>query len=241
MGPHRRNSHDDNLPGSSLGQDQVGLKFDRTNGPWPCCFPKGCLYHNGSNAEHILITGIGTVNADRFGPDRSGVAVAAYDYTVLAGTQGWTNHHKKDRLFRLAWDRRLPVGVFAEGGGGRPGETDVVGGSWLDAEAFALFARLVGHVPTVSVVHGRCFAGNAALAGAAPAGPSGRYQVRARQRAAATSSSNTFSARMPARPPSTTASWNEAATSSVRTSAFLRTWLTTDVFTPENEKSYGRS
>ncbi len=114
-----------------------------------------------------LVTGIGTVNADRFGPDRSGVAVAAYDYTVLAGTQGWTNHHKKDRLFRLAWDRRLPVVGFAAGGGGRPGDTDVVGGSWLDAEAFALFARLVGHVPTVAVVNGRCFAGNAALAGTA--------------------------------------------------------------------------
>ena len=114
-----------------------------------------------------LITGIGTVNADLFDVDTSQVAVAAYDYTVLAGTQGQANHTKKDRLFALAERLGLPVVVFAEGGGGRPGDTDNVGGSWLDAEAFALFARLSGRVPTVAVVNGRCFAGNAALAGCA--------------------------------------------------------------------------
>ena len=114
-----------------------------------------------------LVTGTGTVNADVFGEDASRVAVAAYDYTVLAGTQGWTNHHKKDRLFELAHRHRLPVVVYAEGGGGRPGDTDIVAASWLDAEAFHLFARLSGLVPLVSVVTGRCFAGNAALAGCA--------------------------------------------------------------------------
>jgi acetyl-CoA carboxylase carboxyltransferase component len=114
-----------------------------------------------------LVTGTATVNADVVGADAARVAVAAYDYTVLAGTQGWVNHHKKDRLFALAHRHRLPVVVFAEGGGGRPGDTDVVGASWLDAEAFALFARLSGWVPTVAVVTGRCFAGNAALAGCA--------------------------------------------------------------------------
>ena len=114
-----------------------------------------------------LVTGTGTVNADVFGSEASRVAVAAYDYTVLAGTQGWTNHHKKDRLFELAHRHRLPVVVYAEGGGGRPGDTDIVAASWLDAEAFHLFARLSGLVPLVSVVTGRCFAGNAALAGCA--------------------------------------------------------------------------
>jgi acetyl-CoA carboxylase carboxyltransferase component len=114
-----------------------------------------------------LITGTGTVNADLVGPARARVAVAAYDATVLAGTQGWTNHRKKDRLFRLALQHGLPVVLFAEGGGGRPGDTDVVGGSWLDVEAFELFARLAGRVPTVAIVNGRCFAGNAALAGSA--------------------------------------------------------------------------
>lgn len=114
-----------------------------------------------------LVCGIGTVDADVFGEDASRVAVAAYDYTVLAGTQGFTNHHKKDRLFRMAEELGLPVVVFAEGGGGRPGDTDVTGGSWLDAEAFHLFARLSGTVPLVAIVNGRCFAGNAALAGCA--------------------------------------------------------------------------
>ena len=60
MGPHRRNSHDDNSSNSSGCPDQSGQsgvpKFDRLNGPWPCCAPKGCLYNNGSNAEHIMIT-----------------------------------------------------------------------------------------------------------------------------------------------------------------------------------------
>jgi acetyl-CoA carboxylase carboxyltransferase component len=114
-----------------------------------------------------IVTGIGTVNADLVGSAAARVAVAAYDYTVLAGTQGHTNHLKKDRLFDLAARARLPVVVFAEGGGGRPGDTDVVGASWLQVPAFHLFARLSGAVPTVAVVNGRCFAGNAALAGCA--------------------------------------------------------------------------
>jgi acetyl-CoA carboxylase carboxyltransferase component len=114
-----------------------------------------------------LVTGIGTVGADRYGARRARVAVAAYDATVLAGTQGHINHLKKDRLFDLAWRARLPVVVFAEGGGGRPGDTDAVGASWLQVPAFQRFARLSGRVPTVAVVAGRCFAGNAALAGCA--------------------------------------------------------------------------
>ena len=114
-----------------------------------------------------LITGTGSVNADVFGPDATQIAVAAYDYTVLAGTQGHANHLKKDRLFALAARHHLPVVVFAEGGGGRPGDTDNTGASWLDAEAFRLFAQLSGTVPTVAIVNGRCFAGNAALAGCA--------------------------------------------------------------------------
>jgi acetyl-CoA carboxylase carboxyltransferase component/glycine cleavage system H lipoate-binding protein len=115
-----------------------------------------------------LVTGTATVNADLFGTQAARVAVAAYDYTVLAGTQGFANHLKKDRLFDLAHRHRLPVVIFAEGGGGRPGDTDLlVAASQLQAPAFALFARLSGHVPTVAIVAGRCFAGNAALAGCA--------------------------------------------------------------------------
>jgi acetyl-CoA carboxylase carboxyltransferase component len=91
--------------------------------------------------------------------------VMSYDYTVLAGTQGFQNHRKKDRLFELAERQRRPVVLFAEGGGGRPGDTDAPGVSGLDCLAFALFAGLSGLVPLVGVVSGRCFAGNAALLG----------------------------------------------------------------------------
>ncbi len=112
-----------------------------------------------------MIAGTASVNADLVGPDRSQVAVMSYDYTVLAGTQGYHNHRKKDRLFELAQQRKLPVVVFAEGGGGRPGDTDGSWASMLDVPAFHLFGKLSGLVPLVGIVSGRCFAGNAALAG----------------------------------------------------------------------------
>ncbi len=114
-----------------------------------------------------LVAGTATINADRFGRERAQCVVLAYDYTVLAGTQGQINHRKKDRMFALAEEHGLPVVLFAEGGGGRPGDTDALGASWLDAEAFQRFARLSGRVPTVAIVDGYCFAGNAALAGCA--------------------------------------------------------------------------
>ncbi|HSV47054.1 MAG TPA: biotin/lipoyl-containing protein, partial [Ramlibacter sp.] len=72
-----------------------------------------------------MVTGIGTVNAGDHGPERSRCAVMAYDYTVLAGTQGFRNHAKKDRLLGLAHQLKLPTVLFAEGGGGRPGEVDM--------------------------------------------------------------------------------------------------------------------
>lgn len=112
-----------------------------------------------------LVAGIGRVNGDLFPDDRSRCAVASYDYTVLAGTQGALNHRKKDRLFELAERLRLPLVLFAEGGGGRPGDTDVSGVAGLDCMAFHLFAGLSGLVPLVGIASGRCFAGNAALLG----------------------------------------------------------------------------
>ena len=92
-------------------------------------------------------------------------AVLAYDYTVLAGTQGGLGHLKKDRMFELIERMRLPVVFFAEGGGGRPGDTDLAAVSALHVRAFALWAKLSGKVPRISIVHGRCFAGNAVIAG----------------------------------------------------------------------------
>jgi acetyl-CoA carboxylase carboxyltransferase component len=90
----------------------------------------------------------------------------SYDYSVLAGTQGFMNHRKTDRLLELADRERLPLVMFAEGGGGRPGDTDTTSVAGLDVPTFRLTARLSGRVPLVAVVSGYCFAGNAALAGA---------------------------------------------------------------------------
>jgi acetyl/propionyl-CoA carboxylase alpha subunit len=114
-----------------------------------------------------MVTGIGSVNAKQFGPEKSRCVVMAYDYTVLAGTQGMRNHHKTDRMLGIAHQLRLPVVLFAEGGGGRPGDTDMPIVAALNNHTFSQFAALSGKVPVVGIVHGRCFAGNAALLGCA--------------------------------------------------------------------------
>ena len=110
-----------------------------------------------------LITGIGSINGSQFPDDKSRALVMAYDYTVLAGTQGVMNHRKKDRVLDIAIEHRLPVVLFAEGGGGRPGDTDFLGVGGLDTMSFNKLAELSGMVPRIGVVSGRCFAGNAAL------------------------------------------------------------------------------
>jgi acetyl-CoA carboxylase carboxyltransferase component len=112
-----------------------------------------------------LVIGTGTVGASVLGSERSAVAVLAYDYTVMAGTQGVIGHRKLDRFFELIDRMRLPVVLFAEGGGGRPGDTDYPVVSALDVRSFAKWAALSGVVPRIAVVNGRCFAGNAVLAG----------------------------------------------------------------------------
>jgi acetyl-CoA carboxylase carboxyltransferase component len=105
-----------------------------------------------------LVAGVGEVEGNP-------CVAMSYDYTVLAGTQGARGHAKKDRLFELAERRRLPVVLFAEGGGGRPGDVDVPMVAGLDCRAFHLFGRLSGCVPLLGVASGYCFAGNAALLG----------------------------------------------------------------------------
>ena len=111
-----------------------------------------------------LVAGTATVGREHFG-ERAACAVLAYDYMVLAGTQGAIGHLKKDRLFELIERMRLPTVFFAEGGGGRPGDTDFPAVSALHVRAFALWAGLSGLVPRIAVVRGRCFAGNAVIAG----------------------------------------------------------------------------
>ncbi|TBO29377.1 carbamoyl-phosphate synthase large subunit [Aquabacterium lacunae] len=111
-----------------------------------------------------LVAGLATVNAAQFGEQAARCMVMAYDYTVFAGTQGVINHQKTDRLLHLALQRQIPLVLWAEGGGGRPND-EYPGVSLLDNMTFLGLARLSGLVPTVAIVNGRCFAGNAALAG----------------------------------------------------------------------------
>ncbi|WP_024574075.1 MULTISPECIES: carboxyl transferase domain-containing protein [unclassified Afipia] len=112
-----------------------------------------------------LVAGVATVNATKLGEQDARCMVISYDYTVLAGTQGHMNHKKIDRMLSLAEQWRMPLVFYAEGGGGRPGDTDRLGMTGLDGPSFVQFARLSGLVPVVGVVSGYCFAGNAAMLG----------------------------------------------------------------------------
>ena len=112
-----------------------------------------------------MLAGVGSVNGALFDEKAAQCIVISYDYTVLAGTQGFKNHYKKDRMFELAERWKLPVVFFAEGGGGRPGDTDWSSPSGLDVPAFYLWGKLSGMVPLVGITSGRCFAGNAVILG----------------------------------------------------------------------------
>jgi acetyl-CoA carboxylase carboxyltransferase component len=105
-----------------------------------------------------IVTGVGIIGGQR-------CAILAYDMTVLAGTQGMRSHQKTDRLLEVAFTNRWPVVLFAEGGGGRPGDTDMPIIAGLNVATFSTFAKLSGQVPIIGIVAGRCFAGNAALLG----------------------------------------------------------------------------
>ena len=111
-----------------------------------------------------LVTGVGKINGDLFDDPDARAAVMAYDYTVFAGTQGVHNHWKTDRLLDVAEQGRMPFVLFAEGGGGRPGDVDY--GGFVGQTTFSHFGKLSGLAPMIGVVSGRCFAGNAALLGA---------------------------------------------------------------------------
>ena len=110
-----------------------------------------------------LIAGLCTINAELFGEEAARAMLVHYDYTVLAGTQGGRNHYKQDRMFELASRFRIPLVLFGEGGGGRPGDDGKGPGVAFDTHTFTQFSKLSGLVPLVCVINGRTFAGNTAL------------------------------------------------------------------------------
>jgi acetyl-CoA carboxylase carboxyltransferase component len=113
-----------------------------------------------------IITGLCTINSAEVGQQASQAAVVINDYSVLAGTQGYFHHKKLDRICEMAQRQRLPIVMYTEGGGGRPGDTDVaIQIAGLNLTSFAAWARLSGVVPRIAVNNGYCFAGNAALFG----------------------------------------------------------------------------
>ena len=121
-----------------------------------------------ATAADGIITGTATINSDLFGADRARAAIIVNDYSVLAGTQGFFHHKKLDRILELSAQQELPVVMYTEGGGGRPGDVDVTTqSSGLTVPSFASWAALSGVVPRIAVNNGYCFAGNAALFGCA--------------------------------------------------------------------------
>lgn len=121
-----------------------------------------------STAADGVITGTCTINAALVGAGRARAGVIVNDYSVLAGTQGFFHHRKLDRICELAEALSLPLVMYTEGGGGRPGDTDVTTQiAGLNIKSFRSWAALSGKVPRIAVNNGYCFAGNAALFGCA--------------------------------------------------------------------------
>ncbi len=147
-------------PGSFLEYGQLAVAAQRSRRDYEEL--------QSSTAGDGIITGTCTINAGQVGADRARAAVIVNDYSVLAGTQGFFHHKKLDRICELAREQALPVVMYTEGGGGRPGDTDVstqIAG--LNLLSFATWAGLSGRVPRIAVNNGYCFAGNAALFGCA--------------------------------------------------------------------------
>jgi acetyl-CoA carboxylase carboxyltransferase component len=121
-----------------------------------------------ATAADGVITGIGQINQGLVVEQNTPTAIVINDYSVLAGSQGYFHHLKLDRILAVAAHKKYPVVMFTEGGGGRPGDTDITTvNSGLQCQSFATWASLQGKVPRISVANGYCFAGNAALFGAA--------------------------------------------------------------------------
>jgi acetyl/propionyl-CoA carboxylase alpha subunit/acetyl-CoA carboxylase carboxyltransferase component len=170
---------DENRPQAVARRRKTGHKMPRENierlvDPgsfqeyWPLTVAR---QHQRNSLEELrrntpgdgVVAGMCSINGHLFDEARSRAALVHYDYTVLAGTQGHRNHYKQDRMFELAHRFRLPMIMFGEGGGGRPGEDYIGPRVAIDTKTFTTYSQLSGLVPMIAVVNGRTFAGNTAL------------------------------------------------------------------------------
>lgn len=156
----RENLEDLVDPGSFLEYGQLAVAAQRSRRDYEDL--------QSSTAGDGIITGTCTINAVLVGADRGRAAIIVNDYSVLAGTQGFFHHKKLDRICELAEEQALPLVMYTEGGGGRPGDTDVTTQiAGLNIRSFSTWAGLSGKLPRIAVNNGYCFAGNAALFGCA--------------------------------------------------------------------------
>lgn len=170
---------DENRPGPVSKRHNMGYRMPRENidhlvDPgsfleyWPLAVTKQHQRYDMDTLREKypgdgVVAGTASINGDQFDDEKSRAVVVHYDYTVLAGTQGRRNHYKQDRMFELAKRFKMPLVLFSEGGGGRPGEDNDGPRVAFDTHTFTTFSQLSGLVPMVGVNNGRCFAGNTAL------------------------------------------------------------------------------
>jgi acetyl-CoA carboxylase carboxyltransferase component len=156
----RENLEDLTDPGSFLEYGQLAVAAQRNRREYEDL--------QSATAADGIIVGTCTINQERVAPNAAQAAVVVNDYSVLAGTQGYFHHKKLDRICELAEELCLPIIMYTEGGGGRPGDTDVATQiAGLNIKSFSTWAKLSGVVPRIAVNNGYCFAGNAALFGCA--------------------------------------------------------------------------
>ena len=111
------------------------------------------LMAKGHMAADGCVTGIGLIDGRR-------VAIAAYDFTVMAGSMGTVNETKVTRLREIVLRQRIPIVWLLDSAGARVGS----GSGSTFAGAGALFREQValsGVVPQVSALMGHCAAGTA--------------------------------------------------------------------------------
>ncbi len=111
------------------------------------------LAEKGYLAADGCVTGIAEVDGRR-------VAIAAYDFTVMAGSMGMVNETKVARLRDLVLRQRIPLVWLLDSAGARVGSK--TGSTFAGAGAlFREQVTLSGVVPQVAAMLGHCAAGTA--------------------------------------------------------------------------------